>query len=205
VQGILIRSALVKELTKGPKKGKAVPPSDALRKRCKSLLSCTNVATGFCDASVESPQPRNLSFMRILILECQILTVLSSGLVADSLEEATGIQDRERIVCSHLDQIRQAIDALSRQDLCVASVSQMLPECILPAFTLFNMCSEVFDLFGWGKRKSKKCAEGLAATAKSLCCVVGDMISCLNWCVFAVSTWRESICRIGDLTAILRL
>lgn len=187
VQGLLIRSALVKELTKGPRKGKVVPPSDALRKRCKSLLSCASVARRFCDASVESPQPRNLLFMRILILECHILTVLSSGLVTDSLEEAIEIQDRERIVCSHLDQLHQAIDTASQLDLCVASVSQMLPECLLPSFTLFNMCSEVLDLFGWGKRKSKKCAEGLAVTAQSLCCVVGNMISCLKWFVSAAS------------------
>jgi N-terminal acetyltransferase B complex non-catalytic subunit len=200
VQGLLIRSALVKELTKGPKKGKVVPPSAALRKRCKSLLSCTSVARGFYDASVESSHPRDLLCMRILILECHILTVLSSGLVADSMDEAIGIQDREGIVCSYLDQTPQAIDALPRQEFCVASVSQMLPECILPVFTLFNMCSEVFDLFGWGKRKNKKCAEGLAVAAKSLGCVVRDMISCLNWCVFDVSRRRECVCRTGDLT-----
>jgi N-acetyltransferase B complex (NatB) non catalytic subunit len=193
VQGLLIRSALVKELTKGPKKGKVVPASDALRKRCRSLLSSTGVAREFCDESAECPQPRTLLFMRILLLECQILTVLSSGLVADSLEEAIGTQDRETVVCTYLGQMRQAIDETSQLDLCVAVVGQMLPECILPVFTLFNMCSEVFDLFGWGKRKSKKCAEGLAAAAQSLCGVVGNMISCLNWCVTTEPRFRESV------------
>jgi hypothetical protein len=184
VQSLLLRSALVKAVTKGPKKGKIVPPSDTLRMRASSLLSYTRVTKAFCD-EVDADRGPEISyqFLRILILECQVLTVVSSGLNPGlASDETKDMVSREAAVCTLLDQLYNGLDASRLPLLSIPIVSRMLPECIVPVFSLFSMCADIFDLFGWGKRKrkSKKASEALARVASALNQVIDTMLIPLN-------------------------
>jgi N-terminal acetyltransferase B complex non-catalytic subunit len=184
VQSLLLRSALVKEVTKGPKKGKIVPPNESLRMRARSLLSYARSTKAFCDEADADPQTKiSYHFLRMLILECQVLAVVSSGLNPDSpSEEAEDMLSREDVGCTLLYRICNGFEASRLPPLSIPMVSRMLPECIVPIFSLFSMCAEVCDLFGWGKRKrkSKKASEALARVALALSQVIDAMLIPLN-------------------------
>lgn len=190
IHGLLIRCALLVELTKGPKKGKVAPPSDELQKRAKSLLEHVVKMQDVGGGDADLAAPMQDSFLSILTLQSRVLAVVSAGMEVESSSslpppEGDSLESRETVAYAILEQVREGLMAVHRGLLPWSSVStacRMLPECLVPVLAVFRMCSNVLDLHGWGKRKckTKKCAEVLASVALAYRHIVDDALKCLD-------------------------
>lgn len=181
LHGFLIRAALCLEAAKGPKKGKIVPASQVLRKRCSSLLAA--VAQADTDCANDDGKPEQTHLMKVVLGHCRIIAAVSGGLWAESqCLEVDTLEIREEHASSLLGKILLDLKTgkeliTSSGALSVGEVSRLLPEHIIPVFAVFQMCAEVFDLFGWGarKRKTKKCAAGLADVSLVMSDLIREM------------------------------
>jgi hypothetical protein len=178
VHGILIRTALCIDMTKGPKKGKVVSISPDLKKRCTSML--TAVTQARVDSHEFEGPPGCAPLMKALFDQCRLIAAVGAGFVTKSeLLQEDSLEAREECAISIIAQILSNLkDAqVEISILSLDQVSFLLSECIVPVFAAFQMCAEIFDLFGWGrrKRKTKRCAAGLADIAILLSSMLGDM------------------------------
>jgi N-terminal acetyltransferase B complex non-catalytic subunit len=185
IHGLLIRSALCVDATKGPKKGKIVKSSDELEKRTSSLLDCVKACTEFVEKHTLAEGSGGeccKALMRATMALCRTLTMASAGLPTlenDSLEE------REKFAAELLqsqvtDQLKQAKEHLTVSS--VKDVCFLLPNYVVPLFALFRMCSNTLTLFGWGKRKrtTKICAGAMADLALAFAGIVQQLQSCVE-------------------------
>ena len=188
VHAILLRGVLCVEMTKGPKKGKVAPPSETLKKRCASLLASIDGARADFSGSSITGYSR---LLQVVLDECRALVVVSSGLTnSGSSANKDSLETREQIASALLGDASEGLKAaqieLSQSFGCprtgVHRVSRLLPECIVPAYAVFQMCAEVLDLYGWGrrKRKTKRCAAALADVAIAFTSLLDDMVACLG-------------------------
>lgn len=180
---LLLTAALCIDATKGPKKGKAVKPSSELKKRCLSMLNSVELAR----ASEQKLQPAGYgSLLKAMLDMCTTIAVLGAGIfpdttVEDSLEaretQATASLQR---VCENIKEGRDHLNLAN--DPSVARASRLLPDCIVPAFALFQMCAKVSDIFGWGRRKkkTKPCAFAIAEVASTMAAIIEDMKFCVS-------------------------
>lgn len=185
VHGILIRAALCLETTKGPKKGKVVPVSDIHRQRCRSLLSSLTIVNDDCGSWTEPAGYAEL--LRVLVDECRVITTVSSGMMSESDSEVDSLEAREESVVEILNRIRVTLDearvALAPFEVCsVPRICRFVPECLIPVYSVFRMCAETLELFGWGRRKakSKRPAFELKCVALALQALVQDMIDAVQ-------------------------
>jgi len=63
-----------------------------------------------------------------------------------------------------------------------ALVCQLLPNCIVPIYTMIETTARLFSLFGWGKRKrlTKAAAGALASLALSFRSLVSDLLQAMT-------------------------
>jgi N-terminal acetyltransferase B complex non-catalytic subunit len=185
IHGLLIRSTLCVDATKGPKKGKIVKSSTELEKRTSSLLDCVKACTEFVDNHTLAEGSEGeccKALMRATMALSRTLAMVSAGLPTlekDSLEE------REKLAAELLhsqvtDQLKQAKEHLTV--LSVKDVCSLLPNYVVPLFALFRMCSNMLTLFGWGRRKrtTKICAGAMADLALAFAGIVQELQSCVE-------------------------
>jgi tetratricopeptide (TPR) repeat protein len=191
LHGLLIRTTLCLDATKGPKKGKLVKNSEELEKRTASLLtSITATATFLEQKPLHEKNPGShvacMALVQTMLDLCRFVVVLSSGLStkeengsADTLESR---EQRATELCqSHarkqLQHARQSLTITSVRDVC-----SLLPNFVVPLFALFRMSSATLALFGWGKRKrhTKKCAGAMAEFAIEFSGLLQTMLSSME-------------------------
>lgn len=178
---LLIRASLCVETTKGPKKGKLVKCSTDQEKRCKSLL-----------ASVQECHTLNVddgygNVLAGLHAMCQAIVCLGAGLYQGEQPEIDTLEAREQrvsdlflVAAGALESARKSFNLDS--DISIATVSRLLPDCVITVFALFRMCVKVADLFGWAPRKQKvkPCAAAMAGLLSTLAGIVNRMKDCMK-------------------------
>jgi N-terminal acetyltransferase B complex non-catalytic subunit len=184
IHGLLIRSTLCVDATKGPKKGKIVKSSDELEKRISSLLDCVKACTEFVEKHTLAEGRGGeccKALMRATMDLCRTLAIVSAGLPTlenDSLEE------REKLAAELLQQVTNQLKQ-AKEHLALSSVKDvcfLLPNYVVPLFALFRMCSNTLALFGWSKRKitTKICAGAMADLALAFAGIVQQLQSCVE-------------------------
>jgi N-terminal acetyltransferase B complex non-catalytic subunit len=185
IHGLLIRSTLCVDATKGPKKGKIVKSSDELEKRTSSLLDCAMACTEFVDKHTLAEGSAGeccKALIRATMDLCRALAVVSAGLPTlenDSMEEREklAVELLQSQVTNQLKQAKEHLAVSSVKDVCF-----LLPNYVVPLFALFRMCSNTLTLFGWGKRKraTKICAGAMADVAFAFAGIVQQLQSCVE-------------------------
>lgn len=179
VHGLLLRAAILVDGIKGPKKGKVVGLSDELKRRTESFLRAVETVASVDLQSEEVVATGGKHLLATQTSLCHALSVIGSGapgLVNDSLE------GRE-VASSTVLEERALMDLKESQKIfrnsSVKTVCFVLPHYVVPLFSLFRMLSQVCELFGWGKRKSKskRCAGAMSTIATHLCEMIEDFRS----------------------------
>lgn len=153
---LLIRSALCVHYTKGPKKGKLVKPGAELSECSKVLLLAIESAAGYC-AKISEPVLAHLMSAQLEL--GRALLVVNSGTGLGEAEDT--MEERETHAVIHVQEAMACIERATasskfldgRRD--VAFVCRLLPTSVAPLFAVFRMCAEIFETFGWGRRKSE--------------------------------------------------
>jgi N-terminal acetyltransferase B complex non-catalytic subunit len=184
---LLIRCVLIVDLTKGPKKGKVVAASSALKKRTASLLSSIAAARVYCEKSTHPLGYQELS--QTMLSLCGVVTVLSVGRFSQedsSLSSPDDLETREEKTC---DFLKQALDSTTKarhqldltNDARVCRVGELLPDYLVPIIALLKMCTQLMELYGWGrrKRKTRRCAAAFSDLALLMVSLLGDMQTCI--------------------------
>jgi len=187
IHGLLIRAALCVEATRGPKKGKLVPASVILKQRCTSMLLAIHAALDDW-GSYEGP-PGHGHLLRVFLNECRVLVAVSSGMISGTdTPTKDSLGAREEAATLLLGEVSEGLKVAQRELSLldcglIHRVSQLLPECIVPVFAVLQMCTQVLDAFGWGrkKKKTKKCAAALDDVSVALSSLLDDMTGCLDW------------------------
>jgi len=179
IHGLLLRAALLVDGVKGPKKGKVVGLSEGLKRTTGSFLGSLKSVASVKVESEEVPFAGAKQLLLALTSIGHALSVVGSGapeLENDSLEErevrsSTILEERALV---HLKEAREMMKNASVKTVCF-----VLPNYVVPLFSLFRMCSKVCELFGWGKRKSKsrRGASAMAAVARQFCVLIEDFRS----------------------------
>lgn len=184
VHGMLIRTTLCLDATKGPKKGKIVKASDILEKRTKSLLDCVDAVDAFIKEHYVGQGTESECYLALLSTSmelCRTLAIINTGLPSDNnLDSLEHREHRahELLHTTALPLLKQANEFLV---LSVKSVCSLLPNYIVPLFALFRMCDSVCSTYGWGKRKhkTKRCAGAMKEVAETFQHLIEKMISAL--------------------------
>lgn len=185
-QGILMRAALMLNVVKAPKKGKAakVKEGDVLYKRCKSLSGFIRTVELFLEEGAQG---------RAILKLARVLCVVATGTTdstsdkKDAPETGDSLEERENIATKLLQDVQQDIGMLKQTVLSATPnsfgrVCVLLPEDIVPIYALLQMIANQFSIFGWGKSKgrTKAVAGALAGAALELQGLVMDMLGALN-------------------------
>ena len=196
-QGILMRSALMLNVVKAPKKGKApkVKEDDVLYKRCLSLSEFIKTVelhletmpasdtTTTAPASKDDESARG----RVILNLARVLCVVATGMPDQKeTQDADSLDEREKIAANLLQDAHHYIGVL-RQTVLSATpdssgrVCVLLAEAIVPIYSLVQMIATQFAIFGWGKSKgrTKAGAGALANVAQELQDLVMDMLGAL--------------------------
>jgi N-acetyltransferase B complex (NatB) non catalytic subunit len=185
---ILIRTALLMDAAKGPKKGKATKSSLESAKRTKSLLKSLSKATTAAKSLWQAPGYARL--LESMIDLCIAIVALSAGMNVTGDVVYETMESREEAVFSAIQRACASMQAACKEtmetnDVTVPRASRLLPECVAPVFAVFQMLAKLVDLFGWGrrKRKTKKCAEAVASFASSFAQLILGIKASIEWCV----------------------
>jgi N-terminal acetyltransferase B complex non-catalytic subunit len=182
IHGMLIRATLCLDAAKGPKKGKIVKSSEELVKRTKSLLDCVEATAGFVKKQTLTEGDEGLCCKAIVNATldlCLVLATINAGLPGS---EKDSMEQREQRACDLLQSKALVHLREAREKLSVSSVKvvcSLLPNYIVPLFAVFRMCSNICDIYGWGKRKrkTKRCAGAMADFAVEFNAVIEDLLS----------------------------
>ena len=196
-QGILMRSALMLNVVKSPKKGKApkVKEDDVLYKRCLSLFEFINTVElhletmSTSDTATTGPATKDDGSARgrVILNLARVLCVVATGMsVQKEVQDVDCLDEREKIAANLLQDAQNKIGVL-RQTVLSATpdssgrVCVLLPEAIVPIYSLVQMIATQFAIFGWGKSKgrTKAGAGALANVAQELQDLVMDMLGAL--------------------------
>ena len=185
LHGILVRAALCLDATKGPKKGKIVKTSEELEERTSSLLKSVDAVMTFVETN---PLPDSChggpvackTLIHSMLDLCKMLALITTGSPKES--ETDSLEIREQRATEYFQSQATSRLRRGREELLVTSVQDacsLLPNCIVPAFALFRMCSSVCTLFGWGKRKryTKRCAGALAEWSIEFAAIIKTLLS----------------------------
>lgn len=153
---LLIRAALCVHYTKGPKKGKLVKPGEVLRKSCKAFLAGIELANEFCS---NSTNPVYSELLGVQLQLCRALLVANSGNGLAGEEDTLDAREKQCVIHlkASLVLMKKAtsVSEFLEGRAAASFVCRLLPTSVVPLFAISRMCAEVFDVFGWGKRKVK--------------------------------------------------
>ncbi|KAL7519896.1 hypothetical protein ACHAWX_004650 [Stephanocyclus meneghinianus] len=176
-QGLLVRAVMATELAKAPKKGKIPKCTDGMLSRCQSLLTAVQKANQFIDNSGIRMNEVDRSLWAVSCLLCEVITTVIQG--SGDGDASDSLAEREKSAVSsvilagtHVSKARCAsvmyFDAADGEAVC-----KLLPDRIIPLFTIIETTARLFALFGWGKRKTKEAAGALA----NLALILGDFLT----------------------------
>mmetsp|Transcript_27441 Transcript_27441/g.41550 ORF Transcript_27441/g.41550 Transcript_27441/m.41550 type:complete len:915 (-) Transcript_27441:420-3164(-) len=155
--GILLRTVMVLDVMKGPKKGKVIKTSDILGRRCENLLQ-----------ALETKESSHCGWVKLVKILSQIIVTVTSGL---PLVEEDSLKTREERAIKLAKEGSSVIEDTTDQQ----ATGVVIVEHLVPIMALLKMTAKVFHAFGWGKRKKKESVNALAALAKSLKLLVSKM------------------------------
>lgn len=185
IHGLLLRAALLVEGIKAPKKGKVVSVNDELKRRTESFLKSVE-AVHLISRSEAKAFTGGKDLLLALTDLCHVLSIIGTGepdLEIDSLEERE-VKSSTTLEAAlvNLQRARKTLEKSPVKGICFS-----LPNYIVPLFSLFQMCSRVCELYGWGKRKSKtkRCAGKMASFAMQFSMLVEELRSTMTRYVFA--------------------
>jgi N-terminal acetyltransferase B complex non-catalytic subunit len=166
-QGLLVRAVMATEVAKAPKKGKIPKSSDDMTSRCESLLAALKKANELIDDNGLELSEISASLWKASGALCEGIAAViqgsSDGDSNDSLEK----REKSAVAAVELStsSISKARGALESSSADGDTICQLLPDRIVPLFTLVETTARLFALFGWGKRKTKAPAAALASLA----------------------------------------
>ncbi|CAB9519798.1 Phagocyte signaling-impaired protein [Seminavis robusta] len=199
---LLIRASLCVHYTKGPKKGKIVKPGEELSRCSRVLMAGIEAAKVFCD---ELTNPIHAHLMNAQLELCRTLLIANSGFgLAEGVDDS--LEEREKQSLLHLGNavqfVKRATDSTQFLEgkVDVAGVCRLLPGSIVPVFATFRMCSEILELFGWGRRKlkTKQVSAEFAKVAIELSVLVKAMLA-----AFSSDKVPDGMSLFEDLTGII--
>lgn len=182
VHCMLIRATLCLDATKGPKKGKVVKPTAQLEKRTESLLDCVAGIEEFVGQCTLAEGSNGECYKAMLLASvelCRVLSVINTGL--PNLDQNDILELREQRATEILQ--GPVLEQLKLAHVsCVPSVKSICsttPNFLVPLFAIFKMCGRLCNTYGWGvrKRKTKRCAEAMAAAAGMLNAIIDKMLT----------------------------
>jgi hypothetical protein len=178
---LLLRATLCVDATKGPKKGKVVKPSEALTKRCKSLLAEAQQAESFIEMELSSTQGYG-PILHSMIALCRAIAVSSGGCVTRiaSVEDDSLVFREDKTAeflqaaTNHLQDGRTYFQYWNSVSL---SPGLAITDAILPLLALLRMCATVNDIYGWTKKRRniRKCAGCLYEFVQAFRAILDDM------------------------------
>lgn len=168
---LLLRSVLCTLVASPPKKGKTVKATNVADKRCKSVVAAIRNAEDFLEKKTPSVYSSSL---RVMVFLGHFCVCVVGGFDQTGSASLVDLDQREPFVCKSLDAASIAIDAihstLQSKTPDLVEASNILHECVAPLSSCFVLCSDLAELFGWGRRKqkTKQCAKAVAKVALSL-------------------------------------
>jgi hypothetical protein len=148
------------------------------------LLSSVAASLEYCNSSTQPLGYEKLS--RAMLALCSVVTGISAGTFSQDQSLPDTIETREEQACSALSQALELITQARKElglaeDQRVSRVGTLLPDYIVPIFALLQMCANIMETFGWGKRKrkSRRCAAALADLAFAVAPLIEDMKACV--------------------------
>jgi hypothetical protein len=163
-QGLLIRAVMVVDVAKAPKKGKVPKNTDVILSRCQSLLVAVEKARCFAAVGGETMNQIDKSLWEGTCLLCDVIAEVIQG--SGGSDPTDSLADREnnavstiKLATTSLAEARAAASTAGESTVC-----KLLPDRVVPLFTLIETTARLFALFGWGKRKraTKETAAALA-------------------------------------------
>lgn len=163
-QGLLIRAVMVVDVAKAPKKGKVPKNTDVILSRCQSLLVAVEKARCFAAVGGETMNQIDKSLWEGTCLLCDVIAEVIQG--NGGSDPTDSLADREnnavstiKLATTSLAEARAAASTAGESTVC-----KLLPDRVVPLFTLIETTARLFALFGWGKRKraTKETAAALA-------------------------------------------
>jgi hypothetical protein len=152
-QGLVIRAVMAVDAAKAPKKGKVPKNTDDMLSRCKSLRAAIENARCFVAAGGTMTNQLDKSMWEGMCLLCDVIAQVIQG--SGGPDPNDSLADREKnavapikLATSSLAEARAAASTAGGNTIC-----KLLPDRIVPLFTLIETTSRLFTLFGWGKRK----------------------------------------------------
>ena len=154
--GILVRAALVLEVTKPPKKGKITKAPEVLRVRCESM----------CKILEEDEQRPICQWEQATKMLAKVFVVVTSGLPASD-GDADSLQSREKRATKILTDALASITELNIE-ISPTDIGKVIVDHLVTVMAITKMTAEVFLRFGWGKRKKRESVASLAMFAAAL-------------------------------------
>ena len=150
---LLIRATLLADGSRGLRKGKVVPCSLVLRKRCSSLWVKLQQTRDFIDNSPLSKVHLESSMASVAL--CRAMLSLCGGVDASGEFVLDDLESRERTSLLFLEEARESIQSIGedneRND--IGQLSHFLVDCCVHLFSLTRIFSTMAEAFGFGKRK----------------------------------------------------
>lgn len=171
IHSIMTHTVLLIQLTKAPKKGKLVKTEKggSVEKRYRSLAIILQRADRF----VERENEKNESLFEGLIRISQIVCNVIVGKTGEESTYMATLSERESacVVCLEkvLIRLSKVHDYLKSSDRMTSEgICNMLLTEILPFYIVLENAGNLFNIFGWGKRKrhTKAAAGAIAKVAE---------------------------------------
>jgi len=197
--GLLVRAVIAVEAAKAPKKGKAPKSTEEIAYRCQSLTRALAKAT-HCSLGSLDADSIDESMRKVFSSLCDVIGVV---IIGDAGTESDTLLGRENAAVRLLEAAVLSVNKAqtsfnSGGDARGALVCHLLPNCIVPIYTMIETTARLFSLFGWGKRKrlTKAAAGALACLALSFRSLVSDLLQ-------AMTTHRRVEYGVGNETPLV--
>eukprot|EP00956_Cyclotella_meneghiniana_P013497 scaffold19553_cov64-Cyclotella_meneghiniana.AAC.6 len=166
-QSLLIHAVMVTDVAKTPKKGKVPKNTEAMLSRCQSMLNTIKKAKQFVDTGDFEMNTVDKLLWDVTCSLCNVIAEVVQG--NGSTDPTDTLAERESTAVSLIE---LATACLSKAQSAVTTTAsdelyKLVPDRIVPLFTLIETTARLFALFGWGKRKrsTKETAGALANLA----------------------------------------
>jgi tetratricopeptide (TPR) repeat protein len=154
--GILIRTTVVLEVAKGPKKGKLVKTSGVMSQRCSSLAKMLEKAD-------DESQSKN-HWMQATKSLAKAIAVVAAGLPTVEGDSVKTREERSIVLVKKATECIVAAD----NDFTPGIVGRLIVDHLVSVMAVMKMTAKIFHLYGWGKRKKRDSAAALATFAATL-------------------------------------
>ena len=186
MHGLLTRTIVAVRAANAPKKGKIPKLIDETAYHCQSIRHCLSNANKF--GQEVDMDDVDLAMWNACCQLCKAIVSVIQGNNNDSVSDT--LAEREKAATSIVDSTKHLVEnarksfslyCTNSNSLRGVRVCQLLPDNIIPFYTLLETTARLFALFGWGKRKrlTKAASGSLANLALSFREFISDMLQAM--------------------------